>query len=241
VSNEVVIDPASYRTEEVLRDGGSIHIRAVRPDDPERLLQHFKSLSEQSIYYRFFGIKRTLDDAELARFTQLDFANHVGLVATLREDGIERFIGVARYVRLTEPTRAEVAFAVLDNHQGRGIGTVLLEHLRRVAHQSGIKEFEADVLGMGLEVIPTPVRRPKANSLCERLIGTLRRECLDWIIPLTEQHLRKTLWSWLPHYNRGRPHSSLGPAFPIHPLISPRSSNASGIVSTDRAELWRTP
>ncbi|HSU92007.1 MAG TPA: GNAT family N-acetyltransferase, partial [Sporolactobacillaceae bacterium] len=147
MSNEVVIDSASYRTEEVLRDGGSIHIRAIRPNDRERLLQHFKGLSEQSIYYRFFGIKRTLDDAELARFTQLDFANHVGLVATLREDGNERFIGVARYVRLTEPTRAEVAFAVLDKHQGRGIGTVLLEHLRRIAHQSGISEFEADVLG----------------------------------------------------------------------------------------------
>ncbi len=61
MSNEVVIDPATYRTEEVLRDGGSIHIRAIRPDDRERLLEHFKSLSEQSIYYRFFGIKRTLD------------------------------------------------------------------------------------------------------------------------------------------------------------------------------------
>jgi acetate---CoA ligase (ADP-forming) len=147
VSNEVVIDPGGYRTEEVLRDGGSIHIRAIRPDDRERLLRHFKSLSEQSIYHRFFGIKRTLSDAELARLTQLDFANHVGLVATLRENGDERFIGVARYVRSTDPTRAEVAFAVLDNHQGRGIGTVLLEHLRRIAHQSGISEFEADVLG----------------------------------------------------------------------------------------------
>jgi hypothetical protein len=47
---------------------------------------------------------------------------------------------------------------------------------------------------------------PQANALCERLIGTLRRECFDWIIPLTEDHLRRTLWSWLPHYNHGRPH-----------------------------------
>src|SRR5262249_6926177 len=53
--------------------------------------------------------------------------------------------------------------------------------------------FDASLARMGLEVIATPVRSPKANSLCERLIGTLRRECLDWIIPLTEQHLRKTL------------------------------------------------
>ena len=77
--------------------------------------------------------------------------------------------------------------------------------------------FDASVSRMGLEVIATPVRSPKANSLCERLIGTLRRECLDWIIPLTEDHLRRTLRSWLPHYNQGRPHSCLGPGLPDPP------------------------
>jgi putative transposase len=81
--------------------------------------------------------------------------------------------------------------------------------------------FDASVAGMGLEVIETPVRSPKANSLCERVIGTLRRECLDWIISLTEEHLRKTLRSWLAHYNRGRPHSSLGPGLPDPPLNFP--------------------
>ena len=74
--------------------------------------------------------------------------------------------------------------------------------------------LDASLAHMGLEVIETPVRTPKANSLCERLIGTLRRECLDWMIPLTEEHLRKTLRSWLRHYNRGRPHSSLGQGLP---------------------------
>ena len=77
--------------------------------------------------------------------------------------------------------------------------------------------FDASVARLGLEVIATPVRSPKANALCERLIGTLRRECLDWMIPLTEEHLRKTLRSWLPHYNRGRPHASLGPGLPDPP------------------------
>jgi putative transposase len=81
--------------------------------------------------------------------------------------------------------------------------------------------LDASVAHMGLEVIKTPVRRPLANSLCERLIGTLRRECLDWIIPLSEQHLRKTLGAWLTHYNRGRPHSSLGPGLPDQMLNLP--------------------
>ena len=74
--------------------------------------------------------------------------------------------------------------------------------------------LDASVAHMGLEVIKTPVRSPQANSLCERLIGTIRRECLDWMIPVSERHLRKTLRSWLAHYNRGRPHSSLGPGLP---------------------------
>ena len=75
-------------------------------------------------------------------------------------------------------------------------------------------ELDASLVRVGLKAITTPVRRPQANSLCERLIGTLRRECLDWIIPLGEGHLRKVLVSWMAHYNRGRPHSSLGPGIP---------------------------
>jgi len=102
-------------------------------------------------------------------------------------------------------------------------------------------EFDASVAGLGLAVIKTPVLSPKANSRCERLIGTLRRECLDWIIPLNEQHLRTTLLLWLSHYNRGRPHSSLGPGLPIHRRIPSCLCNAIGIVSTGQAELWLTP
>ena len=145
--HEPITDAAHYSAEEVLRDGGSIHIRALRPDDRERLLEHFKGLSQQSIYYRFFGLKRTMTDEELARLTQLDFVTHVGLVATLRDGSGERFIGVARYIRGADPTHAEVSFAVLDEHQGRGIGSILLDHLSRIARSHGIVELEADVLG----------------------------------------------------------------------------------------------
>ena len=60
----------------------------------------------------------------------------------------------------------------------------------------------------------TPVRAPKANSVCERLGGSLRRECLDFLIPLNERHLKMTVKEWGIHYNRGRPHSSLGPGLP---------------------------
>jgi transposase InsO family protein len=70
---------------------------------------------------------------------------------------------------------------------------------------------------MGLTVLKTPVRVPQANTFCERLIGTIRRECLDFLIPFNERHLRAILRQWICHYNRGRPHSSLGPGIPDPP------------------------
>ncbi|MFZ3266414.1 MAG: integrase core domain-containing protein [Terriglobales bacterium] len=68
--------------------------------------------------------------------------------------------------------------------------------------------------GFGLRVLRTPPQSPKANAFCERLVGTLRRECLDFIIPVNERHLRRVLREWVRHYNSGRPHSSLGPGIP---------------------------
>jgi hypothetical protein len=58
-----------------------------------------------------------------------------------------------------------------------------------------------------------------ANGICERVIGTIRRECLDWLIPLSEAHLRRVLKSWIGHYNRGRPHMVLGPGVPDPPAV----------------------
>jgi putative transposase len=76
----------------------------------------------------------------------------------------------------------------------------------------------------GLRVLRTPVRAPKANAYCERLIGTVRREFLDFVIPLGERHLRSLLKEWVAHYNQSRPHSSLGPGIPepssLVPLLS---------------------
>jgi putative transposase len=71
---------------------------------------------------------------------------------------------------------------------------------------------------MGLTVRRTPVRVPQANAFCEWLVGTIRRECLDFVIPLNERHLREILKRWILHYNRGRPHASLGPGIPDPPM-----------------------
>ena len=72
-----------YSAEGILRDGSSIHIRAMRPDDKERLVDHFSRLSAQSVYFRFFRAKKRLTDEELVQFTELDFVRNGALVATL--------------------------------------------------------------------------------------------------------------------------------------------------------------
>jgi putative transposase len=77
--------------------------------------------------------------------------------------------------------------------------------------------LDESVTRLGVTVTKSPPRCPKANAICERVIGTVRRECLDWLIPLSESHLRSILKSWIPHYNTGRPHMALGPGVPDPP------------------------
>jgi transposase InsO family protein len=76
---------------------------------------------------------------------------------------------------------------------------------------------------MFVQVVKTPGRSPQANTLCERLLGTLRRECLDFMLPLGEHHLRRLLREWGRHYNAGRPHMALGPGIPESPSSLPAS------------------
>jgi len=83
------------------------------------------------------------------------------------------------------------------------------------------QQLDQSVRHLGLQVLKTPVRRPQANALCERFLGTLRRECLDFLIPLTENHLRHLLHAWVRHYHEGRPHMSLGPGIPQPPAFLP--------------------
>jgi putative transposase len=87
-------------------------------------------------------------------------------------------------------------------------------HDRDSIYSEGV---DATLVAMGLTILKTPVRAPQANAHCERVIGTIRRECLDWRIPCSERHRRRILQDWVAHYNRGRPHASLGPGIPDPP------------------------
>lgn len=80
---------------------------------------------------------------------------------------------------------------------------------------------------MGVTILKTPVRAPTANAYCERLIGMIRRECLNFMIPLDERHLRCILREWVAQYDKVRPHSSLGPGIP-DPCVVPQPPGTSG-------------
>jgi transposase InsO family protein len=81
-------------------------------------------------------------------------------------------------------------------------------------HKTFSASLDEEVASWGIHVLRSPLRMPTANAHCERLIGTIRRECLDYLIPLTSDHLRRILREWVSHYNTGRPHRSLGPGIP---------------------------
>jgi len=126
----------------LLADGTTARLRPITPDDAEALRAFHGRLSQQSIVLRFFGPHPRLSDAEVERFTHVDGADRVALVA----ERAGALVAVARYDRSPGSDDAEVAFVVADEFQGRGLGTILLEHLASAARRHGIGRFVADTL-----------------------------------------------------------------------------------------------
>jgi acyl-CoA synthetase (NDP forming)/RimJ/RimL family protein N-acetyltransferase len=140
--------PAWWEADVVLRDGAVAHVRPIVPNDADRIRRFHARQSAESIYLRFFAPLKTLSDKDVARFTQVDHNWRVALVATLHDE----IIGIARFDRLDETT-AEVAFHISDAHQGRGVGSVLLEHLAAIGQERGVTKFVADVLPQNRKMI----------------------------------------------------------------------------------------
>lgn len=139
--------PTSPLIETELRDGTPVRIRSIVPDDKRLLEVGMAHLSPQSRYFRFFRPLTEIPAKLLQKFTEVDHVNHEAIGA-LDIGGPEHVpVGVARYIRsLEHNSRAEVAVTVVDSHQGRGLGTLLLAVLARAAVSNGIDEFEAMVL-----------------------------------------------------------------------------------------------
>jgi RimJ/RimL family protein N-acetyltransferase len=137
--------PVNYHTIERLRDGREVEIRALRPDDKDDMLAAVGRTGTQSLQRRFFVVKRGFSEREIAFFMNIDFSNHVALVALSDEDGRPVIIGGGRYI-VVESGRAEIAFVVIDAYQGQGLGTLLMRHLAAMARGAGLKELIAEVL-----------------------------------------------------------------------------------------------
>ena len=135
---------AQFLVRETMNDGSPVTIRAVRPDDKERILTAFRALEPRSIYARFFYAKTELSEDELRQLTEIDYVSAVVLLATIEGRPHETVIGLGRYAK--SGATAEVAFVVEEDYAGRGIAGRLLHHLTHLARENGIARFEADVL-----------------------------------------------------------------------------------------------
>jgi RimJ/RimL family protein N-acetyltransferase len=146
------LEAAKYEAVEALRDGRRLKIRALRPDDRAALLAAVGRSSPQSLYRRFFSPKRVFKEEEIAHFVNVDFVNHVALVAVLDEGGRGVIVGGARYI-VVQPEKAEVAFVVVDDYQGQGVGAALMRHLATIARDAGLKELMAEVLADNVSML----------------------------------------------------------------------------------------
>ena len=135
-------DLAWANVDVLLSDGGVAHLRPIRPEDGEGLIKFHGTLSPETKYLRFFSAHPELSSSEVERFTHVDYERRLAFVLELRGE----LIAVGRYDAADDGHSAEVAFVVSDRHQGRGIGSLLLEYLAIAARRRGIEHFFADTL-----------------------------------------------------------------------------------------------
>jgi acyl-CoA synthetase (NDP forming)/RimJ/RimL family protein N-acetyltransferase len=141
--------PPHWEADIIAADGGTVHLRPICPEDADGINGLMERSSDQTRYYRFFGPMKRLSDRDLHRFTHVDHVDRVAFVVLLGD----QIVGVGRYDRYPDTDDAEVAFLVEDAHQGRGLGSVLLEHLAAAARERGIKRFVAEVLAQNSKMV----------------------------------------------------------------------------------------
>jgi GNAT superfamily N-acetyltransferase len=147
-----MLEAAKYSAVELQGNGRRIEIRALRPDDQAELIAAIDRTSAQSLYRRFFATKRDFSENDIAFFVNVDFTNHVALIAVVEEGGRRVIVGGGRYV-VARPGTAEVAFAVVDEYQRQGVGSALMRHLAALARDAGLKELIAEVLPANIPML----------------------------------------------------------------------------------------
>lgn len=141
--------PRRWEADVVLSDGGTVHLRPIVAADADQLVAFHGRLSDRTRYFRYFGPYPRMPKRDVERFSHVDYVNRVAFVALLGDD----IVAVGRFDRLDEQDSAEVAFVVEDGHQGRGLGSILLEHLAAAARECGLRRFVAEVLAENSQMV----------------------------------------------------------------------------------------
>ncbi len=201
----------------VLSDGGTVHLRPITPDDADAILAFHSRLSDRTRYFRYFSPYPRMPRRDVERFTQVDYVSRVALIALLGDD----IVAVGRYDRLGDEDAAEVAFVVQDDHQGRGLGSILLEHLAAAARENGLVRFVAEVLAENSTMVRVfldagyEVKRELEQGILH----------LEFAIDPTEQSVAVA-----------RAREQAAEARSVHNLLHPRSVAVIG-ASTDHSKI----
>ncbi|MCD4716819.1 MAG: GNAT family N-acetyltransferase, partial [Desulfobacterales bacterium] len=145
--------PNQYETTATTKEGLNLLIRPIKPEDAPLLEGLFNTLSEQSVYYRFFTPMKTLSRETIAYFTQIDYDRDIALVAIHKDKQGENILGVARLMTKPGGTDPEFAVTVGDPWQGKGVGAALMESLLNIAKERGVESIWGSVLGVNTHML----------------------------------------------------------------------------------------
>ncbi|MBI3933321.1 MAG: bifunctional acetate--CoA ligase family protein/GNAT family N-acetyltransferase, partial [Acidobacteria bacterium] len=169
--------PASYISSGTLPDGESFTLRPIRPDDEPMMIQFHKALSEQSVYYRYFGTmslsQRTAHE-RLTRMCFIDYDRELALIAVRNDSDAAQaeIMAVGRLIRLHGTDEVEIAVLVADSFQGKGLGTRIVSRLMQIAHQEGVRRIQAEILPENLRM----------QRICKKLGFELRHDTENKVV-----------------------------------------------------------
>ncbi|GAB3280988.1 bifunctional acetate--CoA ligase family protein/GNAT family N-acetyltransferase [Parasphingorhabdus pacifica] len=209
--------PRQWEADVVLSDGGTVHMRPIVPKDADKLIAFHGKLSDRTRYFRYFGPYPRMPKRDVERFSHVDHVNRVALVAVLGDE----IVAVGRFDRLGEQESAEVAFVVADDHQGRGLGSILLEHLAAAARECGLRRFVAEILAENSKMVR--VFRDAGYQVSRALEEGVVH--LEFDIDPTDESLAVA-----------RAREQAAEARSVHNLLHPRSVAVIG-ASTDHAKI----
>jgi RimJ/RimL family protein N-acetyltransferase len=150
--DQIVIDterniyPEELEIYQTLNDGTELFFRPVKPTDDAALSEMLYSLSPTSLHTRYMAHTMTFPHKDIQQLTNVDYMNNLAIVGTVPGVSSEEIVAIAQYFLDPKTQSAEVAFIVQDEWQQKGMGTLLLQYLCRVAKQRGVKKFYAKVL-----------------------------------------------------------------------------------------------